>query len=203
MIYFTSDLHFFHKNAAINESFGRNFSSVEEMNEILIENWNSEVSEKDTIYVVGDFSFGGFDQTLSIFNKLKGNKVLIKGNHDDKRTLKLPWGAVDKQMRIKYNEETFWATHYPTKSWDLSYHGSFHVFGHVHSKGDYWADGLSCDVGVDLWGFKPVSADTLIEWFKQLKTIKEQCGHFMWKGKPFQEIEVIYFEQINKMAKKI
>lgn len=203
MIYFSSDQHFFHKNAATNPDFGRNFSSVEEMNETLIDNWNSVVNKEDTVYVVGDFSFGNTTQTTQVFNRLKGNKILVKGNHDDRATLKMPWGAIDKQLRVKWKDKVFWLTHYPTKSWDLSYHGSYHLFGHVHSKGDYWAEGLSCDVGVDFWDFKPVSADTLIELFESLERLKNENGHFMWRGKPETGIEVVYYKDLEKIKYRI
>ena len=199
MIYAVSDLHFWHKSAATNPDFGRNFSSVEEMNETLIDNWNSVVNKEDTVYVVGDFSFGSMTQTTEVFNKLKGNRILVQGNHDSRPTLKQPWRAIDKQLRVKWKDKIFWLTHYPTKSWDLSYHGSYHLFGNVHSRGEYWAEGLSCDVGVDFWDFKPVSADTLVELFESLERLKNENGHFMWRGKPETGIEVVYYEHLNKI----
>jgi calcineurin-like phosphoesterase family protein len=54
-IFFTSDTHFYHTN--IIKYCNRPFSSVEEMNQKLIENWNNTISEHDTIFHLGDFMF--------------------------------------------------------------------------------------------------------------------------------------------------
>ena len=50
-VYFISDTHFFHKN--IITYCDRPFSSVEEMNEQLIYNWNTIVSEDDDVIICG------------------------------------------------------------------------------------------------------------------------------------------------------
>ena len=76
--FFIADTHF--GDADIIRYEGRPFSSVEEMNTELIKNWNSVVSNDDTVFVVGDFI-----STLSCFNillELKGKIKLIVGNHD-------------------------------------------------------------------------------------------------------------------------
>ena len=80
MIWFTSDLHFFHNNVIRNS--GRPFKNLDEMHEVLIANWNSRVKKKEIIYVLGDFSFGGKEKTRAILKRLSGYKILVKGNHD-------------------------------------------------------------------------------------------------------------------------
>lgn len=49
MIFFTSDLHLGHENCI--RLCNRPFSSIEEMDETLIENWNYKVTGKDTVYI--------------------------------------------------------------------------------------------------------------------------------------------------------
>ena len=55
MIFFTSDLHLGHENCI--RLCNRPFSSIEEMDETLIENWNHKVTGKDTVYILGDLIY--------------------------------------------------------------------------------------------------------------------------------------------------
>lgn len=78
-----SDLHLGHAN--IIRYCNRPFSNVEEMDAALIRNWNSMVSKGDTVYYLGDLSFGrGSKHYAEEYNEiLNGDIVLIKGNHYD------------------------------------------------------------------------------------------------------------------------
>lgn len=77
-IWVTSDTHFGHEN--IISYCDRPFSSVEEMDEKLIENWNSVVKPSDKVYHLGDVFFGG-NPRLTL-GRLNGKKRLVVGNHD-------------------------------------------------------------------------------------------------------------------------
>ncbi len=80
-VFFISDLHFFHANIIKYES--RPFKDVEEMNQVLINNWNSIVkSNDDKVFILGDLSLGNKDQIKLIIDQLNGYKILIFGNHD-------------------------------------------------------------------------------------------------------------------------
>lgn len=78
-IFFTSDLHFKHKNVI--SYCDRPFKNVDQMNEFLINQWNTTVSNDDTIYVLGDFAMNP-KVTKKIVQQLNGKKILISGNHD-------------------------------------------------------------------------------------------------------------------------
>ena len=80
MNFYISDLHFGHKAAIQYDN--RPFWDTADMERELIANWNAVVHPKDTVYIVGDFSWGNADEWLRIIRKLKGQKVLIEGNHD-------------------------------------------------------------------------------------------------------------------------
>lgn len=81
MIWFTSDLHLGHR-AVINFQ-DRPFGTVEEMNEALIKNWNFLVAKNDTVYILGDISHRcPVEEVNAMISKLKGKKILIRGNHD-------------------------------------------------------------------------------------------------------------------------
>lgn len=83
-IFFISDTHFGHANMLNFFNYDgtrtRPFDSIEEVDELMIENWNKVVKQEDKIYHLGDVSFGSsFDVVMP---RLNGTKVLIKGNHD-------------------------------------------------------------------------------------------------------------------------
>lgn len=61
------------------------FSGLDEYAEHLCESWNAFTEKDDTIIIVGDV--GTYcERTLKVLKALKGNLVLVKGNHD------LTWG---------------------------------------------------------------------------------------------------------------
>lgn len=76
-----SDTHFNHKN--IIDYCNRPFSSVEEMNRVLINNWNSVVSNDDIVWHLGDFAMGSKEEITNLVNQLNGRINLIMGNHDN------------------------------------------------------------------------------------------------------------------------
>lgn len=78
-LFFVSDTHFFHKN--IIDFCNRPFSSVEEMNEAIINNWNNVVSPNDYVFHLGDFCFGGSPAWDKCLDSLNGRKFLVLGNH--------------------------------------------------------------------------------------------------------------------------
>jgi len=173
-IWFTSDQHYGHKN--IIRYCHRPFSSVEEMDEKMIDNHNALVGEKDYIYMLGDFSFkGGKDIKSRYFDRLNGKKILIKGNHDGKETLKLPWESVYDVLHLKIKRHPGWhkdpreifLSHYSHRSWNKSFHGVGHLFGHTHSKlGPYFK---SFDVGVDCTNFTPMILEDVFAKFDELE----------------------------------
>jgi calcineurin-like phosphoesterase family protein len=89
--WFTSDTHFGH--AAILGYCRRPFSSVEEMDQGLIQLWNAVVSRRDEVWHLGDFGYGPSDRMRSVFQRLNGKKRLIIGNHDGNAVLGLDWSA--------------------------------------------------------------------------------------------------------------
>lgn len=80
--FLTSDLHLSHNNIWKPDYASRPVSSTEEMNEMLISNWNEVVSQNDTVYVLGDVCMGKIAESLPLCDLLQGHKILVFGNHD-------------------------------------------------------------------------------------------------------------------------
>lgn len=129
MIYFIADQHFGHSK--IIEYEKRPFISVYEMDKYMIKMWNSVVKKNDTVFILGDYSFHGFEGTKSITSKLKGKKILIRGNHDKKIDEFYLNAGIDKIYDYPIIYEDFWMlSHKPlyTNS-NMPY---ANIFGHVH-----------------------------------------------------------------------
>lgn len=162
MIYLTSDTHFNHKK--IMEYENRPFESVEEMNKILIENWNKTVSNKDTIYHLGDFAWGNQETIKSIVNKLNGYKILIKGNHDRGHS-KLWWHDVGFNDVIDGGiilEEFYLLSHEPM--YMNSHMPYVNIHGHLHS--NKMEGNQYYNVGVELHEYKPIIFDKIKDKFR-------------------------------------
>ena len=104
--WFTSDIHFKHRN--IIPYCLRPYDDVNEMNEAIIKQWNSQVKPEDEVWMIGDFSINK-KSTLDkrLVSILNGKKHIILGNHDTGfNTLHNNKDCVDTHVKIakKYLE---------------------------------------------------------------------------------------------------
>lgn len=177
-IWFTSDLHFGHRN--IMKFCNRPWENVEEMDKALINNWNSVVGKDDIIFDLGDFAFASNSKWKYILNQLNGRHYLILGNHDVSRypgnkTMEL-FERVEHQMIVKIDDRYVYLNHYPYLCYGGSYRGHdqtvWQLFGHVHSRPNDTGkdhDRLSMlfpyqyDVGVDNNNYYPVSWNQIVD----------------------------------------
>lgn len=166
-IWISSDHHFAHHN--IIRYTNRPFSSVDEMNEILIQYWNECVKETDSVYYLGDLALTkNREKVMSFRNRMNGRwKLFIAGNHDDGSFLEDPFlaeevfiGSKNRHCRqsnaVMFAPDKFYLSHYPVENW-LERRGSYwNLHGHTHSPN-------SCDpaypfqihIGVDSWNYRP------------------------------------------------
>ena len=168
MIYFTSDLHFNHKN--IIPYCNRPFNSVEEMNEALIANWNNTVTENDIVYVLGDFILGPADQTETFVKRLNGHIVLVRGNHDSKAKLAIydSLGIVVRDIAyLEYKGRFFIMCHFPIASEEFikmvreSNSEVICLYGHVHNEAPRGYVNGTYHIGTDTNDFTPVSLEKI------------------------------------------
>ena len=162
-LFFTSDTHFQHAN--IIKYCSRPFSSVDEMNAALCDNWNSVVRLDDIVYHLGDVLFGDVERMLPRLRGLMGKKYLIPGNHDTTKVLESLDGIFEilpslveiplpAEGKAGQYASPLSLCHYPMATWNRSHRGAIMLHGHNHGRLPGNAQRL--DVGVDSWGFTPV-----------------------------------------------
>ena len=165
--FFTSDTHFNHAN--IIKFCNRPFKDVEQMNEVMIANWNSVIGKDDTVFHLGDFCLGGAAEWTKILDRLNGKIYLIMGNHDLKNIRQgfiSRFEHVAMQMHIEVGKQRIYLCHYSFLCFEGSYKDVWQLFGHVHTRRNNTGNDAErlqflyptqYDVGVDNNGFAPVS----------------------------------------------
>lgn len=160
-VWFTSDLHFKHKN--IIKYCNRPFESTDEMTEVLIDIWNKTVAKEDVVFILGDFCFGGYARWEEILKQLNGELHLILGNHDPEKIAKklLENGylkSVSSMELIEVDGQELFLCHFPMSDWPNKERGSIMLHGHIHSlKNDIDMSEQHYDVGVDHNEYYPIN----------------------------------------------
>ncbi|QKN88507.1 phosphoesterase [Vibrio phage vB_ValS_X1] len=149
----TSDLHFGHKNILNFCPETRPQASVEEMDEYLINHWNSLVKENDVIFHLGDFSFYGAEKTKSIIDRLNGKVVWIRGNHDKSldSVLQRSGDHMHEYVECRLDGTKLCLMHFPLAEWNQKHRGAIMLHGHQHGSGPGYP-GRIADVGYDACG---------------------------------------------------
>mgnify|MGYP005608672801 CR=1 FL=1 len=162
-IFVTSDTHFFH-DYIIKFDPPRPFSTIDEHDEALIENWNSVVRAGDLVIHLGDVFWGNKEKFKSMWPRLAGKKELIVGNHDD-----IPWlskGAFFKKVHLwkVLTDFKLVLTHIPMHV--SQFHGPHtygtdfkNVHGHIHSNPAPSEHHIN--VSVDVTNYTPVNLEEL------------------------------------------
>ena len=200
-IHFTSDLHLCHSN--IIKLCGRPFGDVEEMNQTLINNWNSVVKENDIVFNLGDFCWSDSSDVWSKFiDRLNGHQVLILGNHDTRKAvekLSNTYHLLDdnrnyvpnrpirsefldriflirERIELRYNGERYMLDHFPTQHYNGNYHSVRLLTGHCHEKDSCYSVN-HYSVCVERNEYRPVSLNEI----NMLLTM--QCRNNIWNLK--------------------
>lgn len=209
-VYFTSDTHGYHRNICkgttewdLKEHGGhtsvRDFNTVEEMNQVLIDGINNTVKEDDWLIHLGDFTFGGIDKIWEFRKRINTkNIILILGNHDtniannrelenwtkesDRRQYaQQAFSSVHPYLELSvsssvYGKQSYNLFHFPLSIWNKGHHGRIHLFGHVH--GSNAGEGRMLDVGVDnafkLFGeYRPFSQEDINKYMEDKEFIQK------------------------------
>jgi calcineurin-like phosphoesterase family protein len=177
--FFTSDLHFGHKN--IIEYCNRPWKTVDEMNYGLVQRWNQVVGDEDEVWILGDHAFGGATFIRTFTMALRGRKHLLRGNHDWKniKPTRLDLGfetIVDGVRDIWLSDPPLrWTMkarmcHFPFRGAHPTDHryeemkpeddGGVLLHGHVHKA--WKAFNRQINVGVDVWDWRPVPESAIV-----------------------------------------
>lgn len=167
-VFLIADTHFGGESIIRYEN--RPFKTVEEMERCLIEKWNSVVSEEDTVYVLGDFSTNqDAEADRRVLSQLKGEKILVMGNHDRHRTPQewrdlgfteiSPWPIVYQEFFLFSHEPMYISTNMPYANF----------YGHVHGNVTYNSlTKQSACVSVERIEYTPIEFEELVKKVKEI-----------------------------------
>lgn len=158
--FYISDIHLY-QESVIKES-QRPYSSIKEMHDDFIVKWNKKVDKNDIVYIVGDVASPSTEREImdvvNILKLLKGNKILIIGNHDRESIKNLKFKKcfmeVKEYARVYDSGKKVVMFHYPMESWEGSKKGVIHIHGHIHKEPIAFKENRY-NVGADVQGFEP------------------------------------------------
>ena len=132
-VFLTSDTHFGHDNICrFTRSDGvtklRPWDSAEEMDEAMVEAWNATVGPRDKVYHLGDVVM--HRRSLSIMERLNGDKVLIRGNHDIFPDV--DYRKYFRELRAYHVMNGLILSHIPIHEESLGRFGT-NIHGHLHA----------------------------------------------------------------------
>lgn len=158
MIWFISDTHYHHKNIVAgvsqwtDKSGCRSFDTLDQHDQWLVDMINKMVGRQDTLWHLGDWSFGGKQKVQEFRDRINCERIhIVRGNHDhhipDHAGL---FESVQYYKELNIGKSMVVLMHYPIESWNNMERGSKHLHGHVHGQGPK-IDGRY-DAGVDALG---------------------------------------------------
>lgn len=171
-IFLTSDLHFCHNQEFLYKP--RGFDSIEEMNEAIVERWNSVVKSDDMVFILGDLMLNDNEKALEYIKRLNGWLLVVWGNHDSEARQNLIREKYPTIMEMgyahqfKHHKLTCYLSHYPTLTANYDdKHFSQHVInfhGHTHQQTNWInpANPFTYHVGLDSHNCTPVHIEEAI-----------------------------------------
>lgn len=160
--WFISDTHFGHANIitfvdSLNARI-RPFDSVEEMDELMVKNWNEVIKPHDRVYHLGDVVMNR--RCLPILNRLNGKKVLIKGNHDIFPLKDYTDYFEDIRAYKVFPKHGIICSHIPVYTGQLEGRFKLNVHGHLHQ--NIINDRRYLNVCVEQINYKPITLEQIL-----------------------------------------
>lgn len=191
--FFISDTHFGH--AATFDKFLTNslpmrpFSSVEEMNETIVQRWNDTVRPSDKVYHLGDVAMRR--DAIAIVGRLNGHKRLIPGNHDIFNTkYYLPYFEDIYGMRV-FDDMVL--THAPLHPESVKKRWWANVHGHVHNNVPMLHFGAKyLNVSVEATNYRPLAYEEIRQ-----RMAAQKAYHEMFIADPMAAMDQFEFHGSN------
>lgn len=171
-VFFTSDLHFCHNKPFLYEP--RGFSSIYDMDEAIIQNFNEVMDWTDKLYILGDCFLNDNAEGMKFMKRLPGEKYVVFGNHDtDTRRVLMSEAGFhclgDAHCR-KFDGLRFFLCHYPTMTANFDLDKplkarTLSLSGHTHSK-EIWDAAGGYNVALDAHNCYPVELNEIIQAFQ-------------------------------------
>ena len=157
MDYFFGDIHNMDNNIIMYEH--RPFIDVQEMRDVIIHNWNKTIKNEDTIYLLGDIG------DIEILKELKGNIVIILGNHDDYEELKKEYPNMEI-YKHPIMVDGLWLSHepigyVPPECPYLNIHAHLHRFIYGLATRDWNSGNRYFCVSAEQINYKPISREEI------------------------------------------
>lgn len=194
-VFISSDTHYAHKNICrgvtdwrtqdgeVPVGSTRDFETIEQMNNRLVNGINNVVGQDDTLIMLGDVSFGGFENIGIFLDRLICKNIhLILGNHDthienNRENIQSRFLSVQHYLEVNINDKNFVLCHYPLQSWNGLNKGVIQLHGHVHLPANRkFGNGKRMDVGVDGNDMVPYSIDGIIKIMNKIPVGSDMSG---------------------------
>lgn len=190
--WFTADTHFDHKKIIEYQpnrmdEFGLpDTDAIDEMNEAMVDQWNSQVAPGDVVWHLGDFAMGKIDESLQYASRLNGHIHLIMGNHDRPhpcvckpakrdewydRYYEAGFMALTVTAWLDFDGRPVMLNHFPYEGdhmpedrydeWRPENTGRVLLHGHVH--GLWRTKGQMINVGLDAHGGRLIHQDEVMD----------------------------------------
>ena len=184
-IWLTSDFHFCHDREFVWKA--RGFESVDEMNQAIVDRFQSKIQPEDTLYILGDCMLNDNEKGEEYLAQIPGKKIFIRGNHDTNPRVEIYKKYTDEEIKwaemIKYKGKSIYLSHHPTLTMNQGemHNVTFNFFGHTHQTVDFFDNYINMyHVGVDSHDCYPVLIDdaiaackNMIQEYKNEQEIKE------------------------------
>src|ERR1035437_8492230 len=159
----TSDSHYYHSNIILycrRPYIGEGETEIQEgrhrwknkltgrvqsdkMTEAMIRSHNELVKPEDTVYHLGDFTFGTTSDVIKLLRRLNGNYKFVYGNHDkalhDFSTIIDQYSDLKPRIEflgnlaeVNIDGQDITLCHYPLLLWNKKHHGAWCLCGHSH-----------------------------------------------------------------------